>query len=132
MIDDQSKQLEGTYECPICGCATPHAHSEEQVAEWRLQEECRSVCFYCRGESLLVESQAKRNGSGFYFHRGDGQMFNDRACLAQPIQTRIWDLLRKPASCGCDCSGCRYVEYEWSDGTGEHCKITPCQAGRTL
>lgn len=28
---------EGTYECPICGCATPHAHSKEQIEEWRKQ-----------------------------------------------------------------------------------------------
>jgi DNA repair exonuclease SbcCD ATPase subunit len=29
---------EGTYACPICGCATPHAHSDEQIAEWRKEE----------------------------------------------------------------------------------------------
>ena len=23
----------GTYACPICGCATPHAHSPEDIAE---------------------------------------------------------------------------------------------------
>jgi len=31
--------LEGTYACPICGCATPHAHSAEDIAEWRAHDD---------------------------------------------------------------------------------------------
>lgn len=30
---------EGTYACPICGCRTPHAHSAEDIAEWRAHEQ---------------------------------------------------------------------------------------------
>jgi hypothetical protein len=82
---------EGTYACPICGCATPHAHSEEQIAEWRLEElkeNLRSFCMYCRGEVASVQSEPYRQSNGFYLHQRIGQRYNDPACEARwPLNT---------------------------------------------
>jgi hypothetical protein len=66
--DDRA--VEGTYACPICGCATPHAHSPEQIAEWRLKEKRLAFCPYCRGEVPFVDSERFQNSGGFWFHRG--------------------------------------------------------------
>ncbi len=37
-IKPETRAVEGTYECPICGCATPHAHSPKEIAEWRASQ----------------------------------------------------------------------------------------------
>lgn len=89
---------EGTYKCPICGCATPHAHSPEQIKEWQEQETAPELCercIYCRGDVPIVKRKAQRNDAGFYFHERENYWDGTVACQAQDIQSQIFYLMSR-------------------------------------